>query len=105
MTTKEQASHPVREPATPAGIRIAVNGEERKLPAGTALSDFLAENNVPTRFIAVAVNREVIRRDDHQHVILREGDVVEIVRMVGGGSDGAHGKSSSLSGTVTLSRP
>ncbi len=94
MTTKEQASHPVSKPPTPDCIRIAVNGEERRLPAGTALSAFLAESNVPVRFIAVAVNREVIRRDDQQHVVLRDGDVVEIVRMVGGGDGDCRAKPS-----------
>ena len=69
-----------------AGIRIRVNGENRRLAAGTALAAFLAEQNVPAQFVAVAVNNEVVRRADHGGTILTDGDVVEIVRMVGGGS-------------------
>ena len=86
MTREEEATPPAHNQAQAESIRITVNGEERRLPSGTALSAFLEENDVPTRFIAVAVNQEVVRRDEHRQIFLQEGDVVEIVRMVGGGS-------------------
>ena len=86
MTREEEAAPPAHNQAPAESIRITVNGEERRLPSGTALSAFLEENDVPARFIAVAVNQEVVRRDEHRQVFLQEGDVVEIVRMVGGGS-------------------
>ena len=86
MTREEEATPPAPNQAPAESIRITVNGEERRLPSCTALSAFLEENDVPARFIAVAVNREVVRRDEHRQVFLQEGDVVEIVRMVGGGS-------------------
>lgn len=35
--------------------------------------------------VAVEVNREVVPRAGHEHHVLREGDVVEIVHLVGGG--------------------
>ena len=86
MTREEEATPPAPNQAPVESIRITVNGEERRLPSGTALSAFLEENDVPARFIAVAVNQEVVRRDEHRQVFLQENDVVEIVRMVGGGS-------------------
>ena len=86
MTKGEKETPPAHNQAPVESIRITVNGEERRLPSGTALSAFLEENDVPARFIAVAVNQEVVRRDEHRQVFLQEGDVVEIVRMVGGGS-------------------
>ena len=92
MTTEENTAHTGPGCAETAGIRVTVNGAERRLPVGTALAAFLKASGVPARFIAVAVNREVVRRDEHGTVILEDGDVVEIVRMVGGGSD-EHGKS------------
>ncbi len=87
MTREEEATPPAHNQAPAESIRITVNGEERRLLSGTALSAFLEENDVPARFIAVAVNQEVVRRDEHRQVFLQEGDVVEIVRMVGGGSN------------------
>lgn len=86
MTKQPEGSPSAGKPTCPERIRVTVNGEERRLPAGTTVADFLAESNVPARFIAVAVNREVVRRQDHVGVVLRDGDTVEIVRMVGGGA-------------------
>ena len=86
MTVDESIPPAEAERPQAARIRITVNGEERRLAPRTALAAFLAEQNVPARFVAVAVNNEVIRRGDHPRVVLEDGDVVEIVRMVGGGS-------------------
>lgn len=76
-------------------ISIRVNGEDCRLAAGTVLAAFLTERNVPAKFVAVAVNSEVVRRAEHRQVILHDGDVVEIVRMVGGGSGLEHDTGSS----------
>lgn len=86
MTTDERIPRAEESHLQAARIRVTVNGEDRRLAPRTALATFLAEQDVPTQFVAVAVNNEVVRRDDHARVILHDGDVVEIVRMVGGGS-------------------
>lgn len=85
MTADERIPQTEAEQPQTARIRIRVNGEERRLAARTALAAFLAAQDVPAQFVAVAVNNEVVRRADHPRVILQDGDVVEIVRMVGGG--------------------
>jgi thiamine biosynthesis protein ThiS len=66
-------------------ITLTVNGEKRELPAGTDLVGFLKELEVDLRLVAVAHNGDVIPRTDYASVQLREGDTLEIVRMVGGG--------------------
>ncbi|HEY8491725.1 MAG TPA: sulfur carrier protein ThiS [Dehalococcoidia bacterium] len=66
-------------------ISLTVNGKQRHLAAAIPLTRFLAENGIDTRLIAVAVNGEVVRKADYASVTLQDGDVVEIVRMVGGG--------------------
>jgi len=105
MTAEERHSHAEEQPPQTARIRVTVNGEERRLPAQTALAAFLAEQNVPAQFVAVAVNNEVVRRVDHARVTLADGDVVEIVRMVGGGSGGqSKGRSAPATTHVCLSR-
>ena len=85
MTADERIPHTKEERPQTARIRIRVNGEDRRLPARTALATFLKAQDVPAQFVAVAVNNEVVRRADHARVLLQDGDVVEIVRMVGGG--------------------
>jgi len=67
-------------------ITLTVNGEKRQLPAETGLISFLRELDVDVRLVAVAHNGDVIPRKYHASVRLREGDTLEIVRMVGGGS-------------------
>lgn len=86
MTRDEPMPHAAEDRPPAPSIRVRVNGEYRRLAAGTALAAYLAEQSVPAQYVAVAVNSEVVRRADHARVILHDGDVVEIVRMVGGGS-------------------
>jgi len=66
-------------------ISLTVNGDRRQLPAETDLVSFLKELEVDVRLVAVAHNGDVIPRKDYATVRLREGDTLEIVRMVGGG--------------------
>ena len=66
-------------------IRIAVNGEERAVPAGCTAAALLGMLNVEPRTVAVAVAGVVIPRAQLAATPLAEGDAVEIVRAVGGG--------------------
>jgi sulfur carrier protein len=66
-------------------ITLTVNGEKRQLPAETNLVRFLKDLEVDVRLVAVAYNGDVIPRKEYASVRLREGDTLEIVRMVGGG--------------------
>ena len=83
----KKASPSAGKPVAPEKIGVTVNGEERRLRRGTTLATFLTKTDVPARFVAVAINRAVVPRNEHATVVLRDGDVVEIVRMVGGGAD------------------
>jgi sulfur carrier protein len=66
-------------------IALTVNGKRRELEAETDLVGFLSALDVDARGVAVARNGEVVPRDRYAEVRLRDGDVLEIVRMVGGG--------------------
>lgn len=68
-------------------IGITVNGKPRQLERPIPLQEFLAANDIDPHVqrLAVAHNGEVLRRDEYDRVVLREGDVLELVRMVGGG--------------------
>ena len=67
-------------------ISLTVNGKKRELDGETDLPTFLRELDVDPRLVAVAYNGEVIPKDQYAGIQLREGDSLEIVRMVGGGS-------------------
>jgi sulfur carrier protein len=66
-------------------ISLRINGKEVELERPTPLLDYLEKLGVNARAVAVEHNGEIIPRTSFTRVTLREGDRVEIVRMVGGG--------------------
>jgi thiamine biosynthesis protein ThiS len=74
-------------PAAPARsrIRVRINGEDRELDDGATLGELLVSLGLAERRIAVAVNRDVIRRAERAATRLAAGDRVEILEAVGGG--------------------
>ena len=66
-------------------ISLTVNGKPRTLEASIDLASYLASLGVNLQFVAVGYNGEVVKKDQFPHVVLRQGDVLEIVRPVGGG--------------------
>ena len=69
----------------PMAVNLTVNGKSRELDDSQKLLAFLEGLGVNLNFIAVAYNGEVLDKDDFSRVTLNEGDVLEIVRPVGGG--------------------
>jgi sulfur carrier protein len=66
-------------------IAVTVNGKRREIEREVDLAGLLLALEIDARGVAVARNGEVVPRDQHATVTVREGDSVEIVRMVGGG--------------------
>jgi sulfur carrier protein len=69
-------------------VRITVNGKPREVAAsdgGIDLTSFLRAFDINPRLVAVAINGDVIPRDSYPGAVIREGDAIEVVRMVGGG--------------------
>ena len=65
---------------------ITVNGKPMEIDAGTTIDGLLAHLSIKREYTAVAVNREITPKSDYATVELSEGDKVEIVRPMGGGS-------------------
>jgi thiamine biosynthesis protein ThiS len=70
-------------------IGLRVNGKPVELAGPTPLLDYLSGLGVDPRSIAVEVNGEILQREAYPGCTLRDGDAVEIVRMVGGGRGAA----------------
>jgi len=68
-------------------IALRVNGRPVELPRPTPLLDYLQSLGVNPRVVAVEVNERILDRDEFALTTLAGGDVVEIVRMVGGGAE------------------
>ncbi|HEV7904727.1 MAG TPA: sulfur carrier protein ThiS [Pyrinomonadaceae bacterium] len=67
-------------------LRVQVNGEIRELPEKTTLDELVRELSLAPERLAIELNREVVRRAAWPLTEMREGDTVEIVHFVGGGS-------------------
>ncbi len=67
-------------------IILTVNGESRTVDDGTSIIKLLETLGIEQRRVAVAINGEVVPRTEHEQTSLKDGDQVEIVRMVGGGA-------------------
>ena len=64
---------------------LTVNGKTRVLERSQDLVSFLKSYGVNLSFIAVAYNGEVLDKEEFPSIVLKDGDVLEIVRPVGGG--------------------
>ncbi|PYS45765.1 MAG: thiamine biosynthesis protein ThiS [Acidobacteria bacterium] len=69
-------------------MRIELNGAERDVPSSITLSELINHLALAPERLAIELNRRVVRRNDWQQAILKEGDRVEIVHFVGGGMEG-----------------
>lgn len=66
-------------------MKLLLNGAEREAPALATVADLSAWLDLPAFGSAIELNGTVIRRAEHQATPLREGDRLEIVKLVGGG--------------------
>jgi thiazole synthase len=69
-------------------LRLTVNGEARAAAPGTTVSGLLALMGVDPARVAVERNQDVVPRKTWAEAALTDGDKIEIVAFVGGGSDG-----------------
>lgn len=66
-------------------MKITVNGQEKELTDACKVTDLLKTMGLASAPCAVEVNKKLIRKPEHEATSLAEGDVVEIVSLVGGG--------------------
>jgi sulfur carrier protein len=66
-------------------MRVILNGEEQEIREDMTVAELLRELQIILQYGAVAVNRRVVRKRDHEATHLNAGDRIEIVRPVGGG--------------------
>ncbi len=66
-------------------ISIRVNGEGVDIDAPMTLDRLLDEVDAPAIVLAVEINAEVIPHEEYAERVIRPGDEVEVVTLVGGG--------------------
>ena len=66
-------------------FELTVNGKPRTIEREMSLLDYLTQVGINPQIVAVEHNGEIVRRERYAEARLGAGDVLEIVRMVGGG--------------------
>jgi sulfur carrier protein len=66
-------------------MRIRLNGEPTDVDGPLTVAELLVRLDLGEAPVAVARNREVVRRGEQERVEVREGDEIEVIRAVAGG--------------------
>jgi len=66
-------------------MKLTLNGTISEFQDGTTIAGLLEGLKIEPARVAVEVNLEIIRKQDYQKCMLKEGDSIEIVNFVGGG--------------------
>ena len=64
---------------------VFVNDKAVDAAEGVALAKLLDRLDLPSRNFAVEINLDLVPRAEHASRLLREGDRIEVVTLVGGG--------------------
>jgi thiamine biosynthesis protein ThiS len=67
-------------------MQIIINGEARDFAGEMSLADLLQSLGMKADRVAVELNRAIARRESWAQTTVHEGDRLEIVHFVGGGS-------------------
>lgn len=65
-------------------MKLTINGQDREVAAATVWG-LLEELGLHPQGTVVERNRELVDRESYRDTRLAEGDVLELVRLVGGG--------------------
>lgn len=68
-----------------AAMELVVNGERKQVPGAHNVEELLRALELPAERVAVELNGEIVPRAARQAKTLKDGDVVELVTLVGGG--------------------
>ena len=70
---------------TAAELSVTVNGAPMRVSSGASVADLLERLGVANPRVAVERNKEIVPRAQHASTRLADGDVLEVVELVGGG--------------------
>lgn len=68
-------------------MKVTVSGETKDVADGITVTELMEQEKVETpEYVSVSVNEEFISRGDFSSTKLKEGDTVEFLYFMGGGS-------------------
>ena len=66
-------------------MKIIINGESKELSSAMSVEELLKELKILDRVMAVAINMEIIKKDNWATHKIKDGDKIEALEFVGGG--------------------
>jgi thiamine biosynthesis protein ThiS len=67
-------------------MTITLNGEEKQVPNNVTITGLLAFLNIQHQRVAVELNLEIVKKDTYDTKAVKEGDSLEIVSFMSGGT-------------------
>jgi len=67
-------------------LTIVVNGNQTDIPDSSTISDLIMQLGLKSERVAVELNKKIVRRVEWDSTTISEGDRLEVVHFVGGGS-------------------
>jgi sulfur carrier protein len=64
---------------------IRINGKPESLVPGMSIEKLLSARSLDPACVVVELNRAIVKKECFGSTLLKDGDVVEILRFVGGG--------------------
>jgi len=66
-------------------MKVFLNGEVRDVPPELDLERLLEHFSLPSRRVAVELNKQVVGRADWRNTKVKDSDTIEVIHFVGGG--------------------
>ncbi|MFA6431742.1 MAG: sulfur carrier protein ThiS [Candidatus Margulisiibacteriota bacterium] len=66
-------------------IKVIVNGKPLEVKKETTIADLLSHYKISPKVCAVERNGEILERNEYLRIMVKEKDIIEIIRMMGGG--------------------
>ena len=66
-------------------INIIVNGVDKSIENNFSLQQIISDLQIEDKVMAAAVNMDIVKKDDWNNYIPKDGDKLELLQFVGGG--------------------
>jgi len=85
-------------------MNLTINGESKNFEASLSVEQLLGQIGLDAAKVAVERNREIVPKSGYGQTMLSDGDNLEIVHFIGGGSSNNDGDSFEVAGQSYWSR-
>jgi thiamine biosynthesis protein ThiS len=68
-------------------LQITLNGEKKDIPDNITILGLLEILNIEHQRVAVELNEGIVKKDTYGKTAIKDGDALEVVSFMGGGSD------------------